>query len=163
MAGLGGLVLAFKADANVRIAKFTVLVKSVTNTSTQTARFAAVPSGANAAGIVGVTIEHFVEPNYFVKEGTDPSTVTGTTPTLYNLQGRPVQLQMNGYAKCYAAGAVNQGDELLVADAYGRVNNIANLGIASGTKVYVVGIAQNSTVNVNDVVEVLLSFYAKVV
>jgi hypothetical protein len=161
MAGLLGLVLAFKADANKRIAKFTVLVKSSANTSGQTARFAAIPGGSNAAGIVGVTIEHFLEPNYFVKEGTDPTTVTGTTPVLYNLQGRPVQVQMNGYAKCIAAGAVNQGDELLVADAYGRVNNITNLGISAGTLVYVVGIAQNATANANDIVEVLLSFYAK--
>ena len=158
MAGPLGLVLAFKADASKRIAKFTVLVKSVTNTSGQTNRYAAIPGGANAAGIVGVTIEHFVEPNYFVKEGTDPTTVTGSTPTLYNLMGRPVQLQMNGYAKCYCASAVNQGDELNIADAYGRVKTVNE---SSGTKVYVVGIAQNATVNANDIVEVLLSFYEK--
>ncbi len=161
MAGLNGLVLAFKADASKRIAKFSVLVKSTTNTSDQKNQCAAIPSAANAAGVLGVTVEHFVEPNFFIKEGTDPSTVTGTAPSLYSLNGRPVQLQVNGVARLYAAGAVSQGDELIVADAFGRANNLANLGIAAGTQVWVVGIAQNNTANANDVVLVLLNFYVK--
>ncbi len=158
MAGLNGLVLAFKADANKRIAKFTVLVKSVTNTSDQRNRYAAVPAGTNAAGILGVTIEHFLEPNFFVKEGTDPSTVTGTTPVTYTLTGRPVALQVNGYARCTAAGVINEGDEVNVADAFGRLKTVNE---AVGTQVFVVGIAQNNTLAANDIVEVLLSFYTK--
>lgn len=160
MAGLLGLVLAFKADASKRIHKFTVLAKSATQTSGQKDRYAAIPAAANAPGILGVAIEHFVEPNYFVKEGTDPTTITGTTPVLYNLTGRPIPLQVNGYAKLIAAGAISQGDGLNVADAYGRVKTVNE---SSGTKVYVVGIAQNNVSNANDIVEVLLHFYAKIV
>ncbi len=161
MAGTNGLVIAFKADASKRIAKFTTLVKSSLNPSDQRNRYAAVPAGVNAAGVLGVTIEHFLEPNFFVKEGTDPSTVTGTVPVLYSLTGRPIPLQVNGYTKLYAAGAVNQGDELVIADAFGRVTNIAGAGLLAGATAFVVGKAQNNTAAVNDVVEVLLSFYEK--
>lgn len=157
MAGINGLTVAFRSGVSQRIAKFSVLTKDTTDT-TQNQHYAAMPGGANAPGVLGVTIEHFVEPNYFVPQGTDPTTVTGTSPTVYNLKGRGLTLQVNGIAKCYAAGAVNQGDLLVVADAYGRVNNTANLSISAGTKVYPVGIAQNSTGAANDVVEVLLNF-----
>ncbi len=157
MAGINGLTVAFRAQQNQRIYKFTALVKDATDT-TQNQQYAGLPAGANAAGVLGVLVEHFVEPNYFVPQATDPTTVTGTTPVLYNLKGRGITLQVNGIARCIAAGAVNQGDQLVIADAYGRVNNLANLSIAAGTKVYPVGIAQNTTQNVNDIVEVLLNF-----
>lgn len=156
MSGINGLTISFRAQANVRIAKYTVLVKDAADT-TQNQQYAALPGAANAAGVLGVTVDHFVEPNYFVPQGTNPATVTGTTPSLYNLAGRSIAVQVNGIARCYAAGAVNQGDQLVVADAYGRVNNLANLSIAAGTKIYPVGIAQNSTQNANDVMMVLLN------
>ncbi len=156
---LSDQVISIRADANKRIAKYTVLVKSTVNTSDQKNRYAAIPAGANAAGIMGVTVEHFVEPNFFVKEGTDPTTVTGTAPTLYNLMGRPVPLWIEGaVARCYASGAINQGDEVNIADANGRVKTVSE---AAGTQVFVVGIAQNNTAAANDIVEVLLSFYVK--
>ncbi|MGH7866222.1 MAG: hypothetical protein ACREP9_00995 [Candidatus Dormibacteraceae bacterium] len=156
MSGMNGLTISFRAQANVRIAKYTVLVKDTADT-TQNQQYAALPGVVNAAGVLGVTIDHFVEPNYFVPQGTNPATVTGTTPLLYNLAGRSIAVQVNGIARCYTAGVVNQGDQLVVADAYGRVNSLANLSIAAGTKIYPVGIAQNSTQNVNDVVMVLLN------
>ncbi|HUY12406.1 MAG TPA: hypothetical protein VMX16_02095 [Terriglobia bacterium] len=154
---MNGLTISFRAQANVRIAKFTVLVKDATDT-TQNQQYTGLPGVLNAPGVLGVSIDHFVEPNYFVPQGTNPATVTGTTPLLYNLTGRSIALQVNGIARCYAAGAVNQGDQLVIADAFGRVNSLANLAIAAGTKIYPVGIAQNSTQNLNDVVEVLLNF-----
>jgi hypothetical protein len=157
MAGINGLTVAFRSGVNERIAKFSVLAKDTTDTA-ENQQYATLPGGANAAGVLGVTVEHFVEPNYFVPQGTAPETVTGTAPVLYNLRGRGLTLQVNGIAKVYAAGAVNQGDILVVADVYGRVNNTANLGISAGTKIYSVGIAQNSTQNADDVVEVLLNF-----
>jgi hypothetical protein len=157
MAGINGLTISFRVQSNVRIAKFTVLVKDTTDT-TQNQQYAMLPTAANAPGVLGVTLDHFVEPNYFVPQGTNPTTVTGTTPALYNLTGRSIAVQVNGIARCYAAGAVNQGDQLVIADVYGRVNNLANLTLAAGTKVYPVGVAQNSTQNPNDVVEILLNF-----
>ena len=158
MAGINGLAVGFRADANVRINKFVAMVKSTVNTSTRTARYAAVPAAANAQGFLGVLVDHFVEPNYFVQEGTVSTTVTGTTPTLYNMQGKGMTLQVNGKARFICASAVNQGDELIIADAYGRVqtNNIA-----TGTVANVVGIAEHSTSAAEDVVVALIQPYAK--
>ncbi len=157
MAGINGLALAFRFKLNERVYKFTALVTDTTDT-TQNQQFCTLPGASNAPGVMGVTIEHFVEPNYFVPQSTNPTTVTGTAPVLYSLVGRAIQLQVNGIARCIAAGAVNQGDLLVIADAFGRVNNTANLSIAAGTKIFPVGIAQNTTAAVNDIVEVLLQF-----
>ncbi|HEV2424311.1 MAG TPA: hypothetical protein VGZ29_05735 [Terriglobia bacterium] len=155
MAGKNGLVLGFRADGNYRINKFSVLVQSSANPSTQAQQYAAVPTGANAAGVLGVTIEHFVEPNYFVPQGTAPEAVTGTLPTLYNLQNRGLSLQVNGVARCIAAGAINQGQLVNVADAYGRVKAVNE---AAGTVVYPVGMALHNVTNIDDVVQVELNF-----
>jgi hypothetical protein len=158
MAGINGLCVGFRSDANVRINKFVAMVKSTANVSSRTGKYAAVPGAANAAGFMGVLIEHFVEPNYFVPEGTVSTTVTGTTPTLYNMLGKGMTLQVNGKARFICASAVNQGDELIIADTYGRVmtNNIA-----TGTVANVVGIAEHSTVNAEDIVEALVQVYNK--
>ena len=158
MAGINGLTLGFRLGANVRVAKFSVLVKDTTDT-TQNQIYAGVPAAANAAGILGVTIDHVLEPNFFVPPGTDPSTVTGTTPTLYNLKGRGLTLQVNGVARLYAGVVpIAQGDEINVADAFGRIKTVNE---AVGTPVFVVGIAQAPAANVNDIIPVLLSFYVK--
>ncbi|MGH9358550.1 MAG: hypothetical protein ACRD22_13755 [Terriglobia bacterium] len=157
MAGINGLTVAFRAQQNQRVYKFTALVKDTADT-TQNQQYAGLPAAANAAGVLGISVEHFVEPNYFIAQGTDPTTITGTAPVLYNLKGRGITLQVNGIARCIAAGAVSQGDQVVIADVYGRVNNLANLSIAAGTKIYPVGIAQNSTQNANDIVEVVLNF-----
>jgi hypothetical protein len=155
MAGLNGLTLAFRSDANVRIHKFTVLTQSVANPSTQNQQYAALPGGANAPGVLGVLTEHFVEPNYFVPPGTNPTAVTGTTPTLYNLQNRGLTLQVNGVARCIAAAPINQGQLVNIADSYGRVKPVNE---AAGTTVYPVGMALHNAANVGDVVQVQLNF-----
>ncbi len=158
MAGINGLTLGFRSDANVRVHKYTVMVKSSANTSTQRMQYAAVPAAQNAAGILGVVTEHFVEPNYFVPQGTNPVTVTGTVPTLYNLSNRGVTLQVNGVARCIAAGAINQGDMLIVADSSGRVQSLASSGLAIGTTTYQVGLAQHNVSGPNDIIQVRLEF-----
>ena len=154
-ASTNGLALGFRADANVRIYKFTALVQSVANPSTQSQQFAAVPTTSNAPGILGVTVEHFVEPNYFVPQGTNPTTVTGTPPTLYNLQNRGLTLQVNGVVRCIAAGPINQGQLVNIADQYGRVKAVNE---TAGSTVYPVGMALHNGVNVNDTVQVELNF-----
>jgi len=175
MAGINGLAEGFRADNNLRINKFACLVKSNVNASTRVLKYAALPGawsntptggpagtpqgqGANAQGFLGALIDHFVEPNYFVPQGTVSTTVTGTTPTLYNLQGKGMTLQVNGKARGICASAVNQGDELIIADQYGRLqtNNIA-----AGNVAYVVGIAEHGTVSPEDIVEFLVQPYAK--
>src|SRR2546422_11356145 len=121
MAAINGLGLGFRSDANVRAHKFTVMVKSTANSSTQKAQYAAVPAAQNAAGVLGVLTEHFVEPNYFVPQGTNPTSVTGSAPPLYSLTQPGTTLQGNGVARCIAAGAINHGDTPLLADAHRRV------------------------------------------
>ena len=159
MAGINGLALGFRSDANVRVNKFTVMVKSSANSSTQKAHYAAVPNAQNAAGILGVLTEHFIEPNYFGPQGANPTTVTGTTPQLYNLTSRGMTLQVNGVARCICGVApINQGDVLVIADNYGRVQSLATSGIASGSPFYAVGIALHCVTNVNDVVQANLEF-----
>ena len=157
MAGIKGLALGFRADANVRINKFVAMVKSTVNPSTQNQIYAKVPTGSNAAGFLGVLVDHFVEPNYFVPEGTVSTTVTGTTPTLYNLQGKGMTLQVNGVARGICASAVNQGDLLIIADSSGRLmtNNVA-----VGTQANIVGIAQNTTGAAEDIVQFLIQPFA---
>lgn len=158
MAGINGLTLGFRIGANVRIPKFLALVKDTTDT-TQNQIYAQLPAAANAAGILGVTVDHVFEPNYFFPLGTDPSTVASTTPTLYNLKGHGMTLQVNGVARLYAGVVpINQGDEVNIADAFGRVKTVNE---AVGTQVYVVGIAQSNAANVNDIIQVLLNFYVK--
>ena len=157
MAGINGLALGFRVDANVRINKFVAMVKSTVNPSTQNQIYAKVPTGSNAAGFLGVMVDHFVEPNYFVPEGTVSTTVTGTTPTLYNLQGKGMTLQVNGVARGICASAVNQGDLLIIADSSGRLmtNNVA-----VGTQANIVGIAQNTTGAAEDIVQFLIQPFA---
>ena len=166
MAGLNGLTLGFRADANVRIYSGTVMVKSTVNASTQTGIYAKVPTGANAAGILGVLDGHFIEPNFRIPQpsgtagsGTNfPENITGTTPATYNLQGKEMTLQLNGMARCISGTTtINQGDILIVADAYGRVKPLA--GLASGTYFYAVGYAEFGTTTLDDIVQVALDFF----
>jgi hypothetical protein len=165
MAGVNGLVLGFRADANVRIYKHTVLVKSTVKSSVQSEIYAKVPTGANASGILGVTVDHFVEPNYFVGQpvgsagaGTFfPENVTGQTPSTYSLAGKGIALQVNGVARCIAAGAIAQGDPVIVADAYGRVKTLG--GVSSGINFYAVGYAQHGVSGTDEIVQVLLDFF----
>lgn len=157
MAGiLDGRAYGFRAKQNKRIHKFTAVTIDTTD-STQNQEYCDIPGGANVQ-CLGLVAEHFVEPNYFVPQGTDPTTVTGTTPTLYTLTARPVSVVTFGRARGIAAGAINEGDEVNIADSSGRLKTVNE---TAGTLVYVVGIAQNSTANANDVVIVEVHPYAK--
>ena len=157
MAGIiDGRAYGYRAKQNKRIHKYTAVTIDAADTA-QNQEYCDIPGGANVAAL-GLTTEHFVEPNYFVAQGASPTTVTGTTPTLYNLANRGMSLQVNGVARCIAAGAINQGDMLIVADNYGRVQSLAAAGLAAGTTGYTVGVAQHSVTSPNDVVQVRLEF-----
>jgi hypothetical protein len=172
MPNIVGNQISFRVDGvgpaglGVRIAKYSALIRGGAggNVSTFLNEFVALPTGPNQGPVMGVTAEHFFEPMFFFRQGTDPSLVTtggsnaNAGPTLYNMQTRPVLCQVDGYGYVYAAGAVNQGDILVIADQFGRVNNLANLGIGAGTLINPVGVAQTQTANPNDLVYVRFDF-----
>ena len=168
MAGLDGLTRTYRLTTSVQVAKFTALIgSSADTTSTTGAIYAALPTAQNQGPVKGVTFEHWLAPNTFYQEDTDPSTITGVTPpSPYQtfLGGLTTDngptLQINGQARCYAGagGTIHDGDVVMIADAYGRVQNATNLGIAGGTKIYPVGIARTEATATNDVILVDLSF-----
>ena len=167
MAGLDGHTRTYRLSTSVRVAKFTALIGDPTQTGTTTgAIYAAVPTAANQGPVKGVTLEHWLEPNTFYMEDTDPSTITGTTPSspYQNFLGGTTgqdngpTVQYTGQARAYAAGVVKDGDIVVIADAYGRVNNATNLSIAAGTTLYPVVIARTSSAQINDVIFVDLNF-----
>jgi hypothetical protein len=147
MSAINGLCRTVRAAANVRINKFTPLVKDTTDT-TQNQEYAGVPAAANAAGFIGITVDHFVEPSFFVPEGTDPTTITGTTPVLYTLTGKGVTVQVDAVARGYAASAIAQGDWLNIADSSGRLKKATE---TAGTQ-ECIGMALNKANNANDIV-----------
>src|SRR3989442_8477846 len=128
MAAINGLALGFRSDANVRVHKFTVMVKSTANSSTQKAQYAAVPAAQNATGVLGVLTEHFVEPNYFVPQGTNPTAGTGSAPTLYSLTNRGMTLQVNGVPPAIAAGPVHQAGTPVAAPNPGPLAGLGTAG-----------------------------------
>ena len=119
MAGLDGLTRTYRLTTSVQVAKFTALIgSSADTTSTTGAIYAALPTGSNQGPVKGVTFEHWLAPNTFYQEDTDPSTITGVTPPspyATFLGGTSTDngptLQINGQARCYAqGGTINDGD-----------------------------------------------------
>lgn len=168
MAGIDGHVRTYRLNASVRVAKFTALIVDAADTTTVSgALFAKVPTASNQGPVQGVTIEHWLEPNAFYQEDTDPSTITGTVPAppyASMLGGTGLQigpsLQISGQARCYAGAAavITAGQVVVVADAFGRIDSAVHLAIAGGTKVYPVGIARSNSAGANSVVLVELMF-----
>jgi len=146
----------YRAKQNKRIHKYTAVTIDAADTA-QNQEYCDIPGGANVAAL-GLTTEHFVEPNYFVPQGTDPTTVTGSTPPTYSLAGRPVSVCVAGRARAVAASAINEGDEVNVADSSGRVKTVSE---SAGTLVYVLGRAQTKASNANDIVIVEVAPYYK--
>ena len=172
MAGLDGRTRTYRLTTSVQVAKFTALIgSSADTTSTTGAIYAALPTGQNQGPVKGVTFEHWLAPNTFYQEDTDPSTITGVTPpSPYQtfLGGTSTDngptVQYTGQARCYAGagGTIHDGDVVVIADQYGRVQNAANLSIAGGTKIYPVGIARSEATATNDVLFVELNFAPEV-
>ena len=87
-----------------------------------------------------------------------PTRTTGSTPPTYSLAGRPVSVCVAGRARAVAASAINEGDEVNVADSSGRVKTVSE---SAGTLVYVLGRAQTKASNANDIVIVEVAPYYK--
>jgi len=151
--------VGFQSTDNKRYLMGTVLILDTSGSSFNQA-LVKLASGANGGPIAGVTVENFVEPNYYsYATGDDPTAINGSTPTGYDIsKSKPVALaiEAGSVVLCLCAGTVAAGDLLLIGDAYGRVDNLANLSIAKDTVINPVGVAQSPGV-VNAFVEVRLS------
>lgn len=164
MPGLNGHTITLRLANNIRVAKYAVLVTDPTDTTQQFWYCQQPVAKASAPWLVapaGVAIQNLVEPNYFPGQDPDPATVTGSTPTLpYVLGGTGAQqpgpgitLQYTGLARVQAdgSGTIQDGDIVVVADQYGRVNTPANLAIVGGTYAFQVGIARGKATAINQV------------
>ena len=157
MQGVLGPIVA-RLDANTRVVRGTAFTKPVTNTSTQADLYVGLPGGANVA-FEGSAAEDFLEPGFKFDSGVDPTTVTGTTPASpYNFAGKRISVVKRGVFPMIASGAIAQGDEVNIADAYGRVKTVNEI---AGTAVHVVGKATRPAGAANDLVYVDIAPYIK--
>ncbi len=157
MQGILGPIGA-RLDANTRVVRGTAFTKPATNTSTQADLYVGLPAGANVA-FEGAAAEDFLEPGFKFDSGVDPSTVTGTAPTSpYNFAGKRISIVKRGIFPMIAAGVIAQGDEVNIADAFGRVKTVNEI---AGTAVHVVGKATRPTGAANDIVYVDIAPYVK--
>ena len=153
MLGNQGLTAA-KFDTNVRALRGTVMGLPVTNLSTESDFYVGLPSGLNVQP-AGVLAQDVVEPGYPLSSEMwlDPSTsnpVNGSVPPVpFVSQGRAWGLiTFAPDAEVIAADTTIQAeDEVVIADAYGRVTSIRTL--ASGSTAYVVGKAKYASTAVN--------------
>lgn len=169
MPGINGHTATGRLSTNVRVAKYAALLTDAVN-SLQNKYFVSLPPSVTpwlvgASGVyapAGVTFQNYYEPNFFTAEDTNPTTVTGTTPANgYVLGGTGVQdngpgiaFQYDGRARLQAGagGTINAGDVLVIADQYGRVQNLANLSITVGTVVWAIGTAVGQSTATNQVI-----------
>ena len=160
--------VAFKSDASVRILAHSVVTMiGTSNPSTFEATYVKLPKAAGSKPwqtdqVAGVTAMDFLDPNQLIAQGTDPTTinlVAWAAPYATSGVGLAVSCVVKGITFVYVSGVVAAGDTLFPADAYGRVNNAANLGIKAGDGItYPVGIAQKPSSAANQIIEVLCEF-----
>ncbi len=149
---------SYRLDANVELGKFTVVVTSSTNF----ADGCGVPSGANTGPILGVAQNSVIPSGVSDYSSGQYNIVSGTAWPSNSIpaagQGEEIQVIRHGISRCVAAGSINRGDELNVADSQGRVKTVNE---TAGTLVYVLGFAEDAASNAGDVIRVLVSPYNK--
>jgi hypothetical protein len=146
MLGNQGLTAA-KFDTNIRALRGTVMSLPVTNLSTESDFYVGLPSGFNAVP-TGVLSQDVVEPGYPLTSEIwlDPTTgnpINGSTPPAPFLsQGRAWGLTTFApEAEVIAADtSIQAEDDVVIADAYGRVTSIRN--VTTGNTANVVGKAK---------------------
>lgn len=156
-------------DVNARMVRGTALTLPVNNVSSQikfyatlpgqTASGTGVPTSPPAGPLLNlpcecVLVEDVVEPGYSLPSTAVPSAVTGTSPnTPYDLRKRAFAAARHGRVYCIAYdGNILQGDLLIIADGYGRVQRAAAL--PGGTQANIVGRALHPSSAQNDLVAV---------
>ncbi len=95
-----------------------------------------LPASANADNILGVTL--FAQPQ----------------------QGRCISVRKAGIARCVAAGAIDFGAPVNIADNTGKVKAINE---TSGSLINCVGFAETAASADGDIVEVFLAFHERLV
>jgi hypothetical protein len=153
MFGNQGLTAA-KFDTNIRALRGTVMGLPVSNPSTESDFFVGLPTAFNAVPS-GVLAQDVVEPGYPLTSELwlDPSTsnpVNGSAPPApFVAQGRAWGLIVFApEAEAIAADTTIQAeDDVVIADAYGRVTSIRN--VTAGNTANVVGKAKYATTAVN--------------
>jgi len=161
MLGNQGLTAA-KFDTNIRALRGTVMSLPVTNPATESDFYVGLPSGFNTVP-TGVLSQDVVEPGYPLTSELwlDPNTnnpVTGSVPpSPFVSQGRAWGLIVNApEAEAIAADTTIQAeDDVVIADAYGRVTSIRN--VTTGSTAYVVGKAKYPPTAVNQRIRIQVS------
>jgi hypothetical protein len=161
MLGNEGLTAA-KFDTNIRALRGTVMGLPVTNLSTESDFYVGLPTAFNAVP-TGVLSQDVVEPGYPLTSELwlDPTTsnpINGTTPpTPFVSQGRAWGLIVSApEAEAIAADTTIQaGDDVVIADAYGRVTSIRN--VSTGVTANVVGKAKYPSSAVNQRIRIQVS------
>ncbi|MGA3323155.1 MAG: hypothetical protein ABSF45_01675 [Terriglobia bacterium] len=161
MLGNQGLTAA-KFDTNIRALRGTVMSLPVSNPSTESDFYVGLPSGFNSVP-TGVLSMDVVEPGYPLTSELwlDPNTsnpVNGSTPpSPFVAQGRAWGLIVNApEAEVIAADTTIQAeDDVVIADAYGRVTSIRN--VTTGNTANVVGKAKYPATAANQRIRIQVS------
>ena len=161
MLGNQGLTAA-KFDANIRALRGTVMSLPVSNTSTESDFYVGLPSGFNTVA-TGVLSQDVVEPGYPLTSELwlDPNSgnpINGSVPpSPFVSQGRAWGLIVSAAeAEVIAADTTIQAeDDVVIADAYGRVTSIRN--VTAGTTANVVGKAKYPPTAVNQKIRIQVS------
>ena len=163
MLGNQGLTAA-KFDTNIRALRGTVMSLPVSNPSTESDFYVGMPSGFNVAP-AGVLSQDVVEPGYPITSEMwlDPNTnnpINGSTPpSPFVSQGRAWGLVVAApEAEVIAADTTIQAeDDVVIADAYGRVTSIRN--VTAGSTAYVVGKAKYPSTAVNQKIRIQVNLH----
>jgi hypothetical protein len=161
MLGNQGLTAA-KFDTNIRALRGTVMSLPVTNLSTESDFYVGLPSGFNTVP-TGILLQDVVEPGYPLTSELwlDPTTnnpINGSVPpSPFISQGRAWGLIISAAeAEVIAADTTIQAeDDVVIADAYGRVTSIRN--VTTGNTAYVVGKAKYPPTAANQKIRIQVS------
>ncbi len=145
----------YRNNANTRIAKYSVLVVGSLG-----AGYAGAPGVANAGAIVGVAMEDICENDVNAWAGGVQQFKTGDAPAAgsRSLQGRNITVAKSGIVRVNAAGAINVGDWVNIADVYGRVKTVNE---AASTLVNILGMAETAAAAAGDVIQVSLQMHSR--
>ena len=82
----------------------------------------------------------------------------GITTTSQPVQNAAVSVRKAGIAEVVAAGIINPGDPVNIADTQGRIKAINE---TPGTKVQCLGFAETSATSAGDIVEVFIAIHER--